>query len=121
MSHVEDLVDQVMLAFNSRRRRGWNVSRQPLAVSDSELKLWHRLVEERLKAFSNSTGNRNTLLKRARHRFKNQEWTADFAGVADELQQMARKDLRDYLSDNGVTENSAHQIAEGYSIGALLQ
>jgi hypothetical protein len=44
----------------------------------------------------------------------------DFAGVADELQQMARDDLQRYLIDHGVPSASAAEMAKGYSIGALI-
>ena len=78
------------------------------------------LVEARLKAFRHSTVDRSALLDRVRRRYDAAEWTADFAGVADELQKMARDDLRRHLIDNGMPTQAAEKVVAGYSIGALL-
>jgi hypothetical protein len=120
MSHIEDLVDQVISSFESRRRTRWHATHQPVTDVDPNLKCWHELVEERLTEFRTSAIDRATLMERVHARFKGTEWTADFAGVADELQQMARDDLQRYLGDHGVPSAAAAKIAEGYSIGALL-
>ena len=48
------------------------------------------------------------------------EWTANFAAVADELQELSREDLKRYLTDNGMPESAARKVAASYSIGALL-
>ena len=120
MDRIKGLVNQVIKAFDSRRRTRWSATGQPLTVTDPELKRWHQVVEERLKTFRFSTVDRFTLLDRVRRRFKGKEWTADFAGAADELQRMARSELQRYLQDNGVPEEPAGKIAAGYSVGALL-
>jgi hypothetical protein len=120
MNPVEDLVDQVIGTFESRRRTHWSVTGQPLTVADPKLKRWHELVERRLETLRSATVDRASLLERVRARFRGTEWTADFAGVADELQKMARDDLRQYLMENGVPGESAAKIVEGYSIGAVL-
>jgi hypothetical protein len=120
MISLEDLVDQVITAFDARRRTHWHATALPLTDADQELERWRGLVEARLKAFHHSVVDRDALLRRVRRRFEAAEWTADFAGVADELQEMAREDLRQHLTDNGLPEPSAQRIAAGYSIGALL-
>jgi hypothetical protein len=120
MSHLEELVDQVINAFETRRRTRWSATRQPLTDADPNLKRWHELVEERLIAFRSSTVDRASLVERVQARFKGTEWAVDFAGVADELQQMARDDLQRYLIDHGVPSASAAEMAKGYSIGALI-
>jgi hypothetical protein len=120
MSSVEDLVEQVSSAFESRRRAHWSVTRRPSTIADESLKRWHELVQKRLEAFRFYAVDRAALLERVRKRFRGTEWTADFAGVADELQKMARDDLRQYLREDGVPGKAAAKIAEGYSIGALL-
>ena len=120
MSSLEDLVDEVTAAFYARRRTHWHATALPLTGDDQELQRWAGLVEARLKVFHRSVIDRATFIERARRRFHAAEWTADFAGVADELQEMARDDLRKHLTDNGMPEASARKIAAGYSIGALL-
>lgn len=119
MCPIEDSVDQVIAAFHARRRVHWQSTTSP-GSADPELQQWHGLVEARLKTFSHSVVDRAALLDRVRRRFQAAEWTADFAGAADELQKMARDDLRQHLVDNGMPEDAASKVAAGYSIGALL-
>jgi len=121
MRQIEDLVDQVISAFQARRRTHWHAVTLPLTGDDQELQQWRGLVEARLKAFRHSTVDRSALLDRVRRRYDAAEWTADFAGVADELQKMARDDLRRHLIDNGMPTKAADKVVAGYSIGALLR
>jgi hypothetical protein len=120
MSPLEDLVDQVIAMFYARRRAHWHATALPLTGDDQELQRWRGLVEARLNVFHHSEVDRDAFVQRVHLRFQAAEWTADFAGVADELQEMARDDLRQHLTDNGMPEASARRIAAGYSIGALL-
>ena len=120
MERMEDLVDQVIAAFDARRRIGLSATSASLTAADKELQRWHELVEARLRAFRHSTIDRSVLLDRVRHRFRGNDWAADFAGVASELQEMVRDEFRRYLTDNGVPQDAASRIVEGYSIGALL-
>ena len=120
MNPLAKLVDQVIAAFDARRRTRWVATLQPVTVSDPSLKRWRALVEERLETFRTSTIERRALLDRVQKRFKGNEAAADFAMVAEELQQMARDELREHLAKNGVPEKTARSMAEGYSIGALL-
>ena len=120
MDQMQDLVDQVIAAFDARRRIGWSATSLSMTGGHKELERWHGLVEARLKAFRHSAVDRSALLDRVRRRFRGKEWAADFIGVADELQEMARDDLRQHLTDNGMSEDSASRLVQGYSIGALL-
>jgi hypothetical protein len=121
MSKIEGLVDQVISAFQARRRSHWHVVTPPLTGDDQALQQWRGLVDARLKAFRHSIVDRSDLLDRVRRRYDAAEWTADFAGVADELEKMARDDLRRHLIDNGMPTTAADKVAAGYSIGALLR
>ena len=120
MSQIEDLVDEVIAAFRARRRSHWHLTTSPLIGDDPALQQWRGLLEARLKVFRHSVIDRGVLIDRAHRRFLDGEWAADFAGVADELQEMARDDLRGHLVDNGMSAGVARRIAAGYSIGALL-
>lgn len=120
MEAIENLVDKAIDAFNARRRTGMNLTSVSLISADKELERWHGLVESRLKAFRHSDIDRGLLLSRGRRRFKGKEWAADFAGIADELQEMIRDDLRKHLADNGMPDEAAQRLVKGYSIGALL-
>ena len=117
---IENLVDRVIAAFDARRRTHWQPTTLALTGDDGELQQWRQLVEERLATFRNTVVDRAALIERVRRRFHNVRWTADFAGVADELQEMARDDLRAYLTSRGMPETAARKVAAGYSIGALL-
>jgi hypothetical protein len=120
VDRVETLVDEVIAAFDARRRGKWNATTMSLTGASGELRQWWPLVEARIKAFRHSLVDRAALLARARQRFGGKEWSADFAGVADELQNMSRDELQRHLVDNGMPAEAARQVAEGYSIGALL-
>ena len=120
MDQIEDLVDQVVAVFRVRRRTHWHVTTSPLIGDDPALQQWRGLLEARLRLFRHSVVDRAVLIDRVRRRFHDTEWTADFGSVADELQQMAREDLRHHLVDNGMPTDTARTIAAGYSIGALL-
>lgn len=120
MNSIENLVDRVIGTFNARRRTTMSATSVSLISADKELERWHGLVESWLKAFRHSDIDRGLLLSRARRRFKGKEWAADFAGIADELQEMIRDDLQKHLADNGMPDEAAQRLATGYSIGALL-
>jgi hypothetical protein len=120
MDGIEALVDQVIAAFDARRRTGWSPTGPSLTEAGAELAPWRERIEARLKLLRHFVVERGPLLERARRRFAGAEWAADFAGVAAELQEMARDDLRNYLVSNGMTEALASNLARGYSIGALL-
>lgn len=120
MPDIDDLVDQVIAAFNARRRTGWSTTAHPLTGDEQQLRQWHGLIEAKLKTFRHSTIDRASLIARSHRRFHGTEWALDFAAVADELQEMARDELQAYLVDNGMPPAAAHQVASSYSIGALL-
>lgn len=48
MDRIEDLVDQVIAAFDARRRVGWSATTPSLTGAGKELGRWHELVEARL-------------------------------------------------------------------------
>ena len=92
----------------------------PTPPNGGDLSPWRERIQARLRRFRRSVVDRASLLERARRRYGGKEWSADFAGVADELQEMARDDLRAYLADNGMSHAAAREVAGAYSIGALL-
>ena len=120
MAGLEAVVDEVIAAFRARRRTGWSPTGPSLTGAGGELGRWKARIDARLKTFRRSVVDRELLLERTRRRFERAEWSVDFAAVADELQEMARDDLRAYLTDNGMPEESARAVAQGHSIGALL-
>jgi len=120
MATLEGAVDEVIAAFRARRRMGWSATGPSLTGAGDELGPWKERIDARLKRFRRSVVDRGVLLERVRRRLEGAEWSVDFAAVADELQEMARDDLRAYLTDNGMPEVSARAVAQAHSIGALL-
>lgn len=120
MSHIDEVVDQVIAAFNARRRTRWSMTGLSPTGPRSELAHFDPMVKARLEQFRQSMVDRDELARRARARYQGAEWTADFRGVADELQEMSREDLRRFLTDNGMPPEAAQEVAQGYSVGALL-
>jgi len=120
MDRIDELVDQVIAAFAARRRTRWSLTTAALTDTGLELEQWKQRVEARIKAFRHSGVDRAALQGLARKRFAGAEWTANFAAIADELQELSRADLKRYLTDNGMPESAAQKVAASYSIGALL-
>ena len=111
MDRIAELVDQVIAAFAARRRTRWSLTSASLTGTGLELEQWKQRVEARIKAFRHSGIDRAALLALVRKRFSGEEWTANFAAVADELQELSRADLRRYLTDNGMPESAAQKVA----------
>ena len=119
MDRLEAVVDEVVRAFEARRRLHWTMIEGWLRA-DPTLAHHRPMIEARLRQFANWQVDRDRLLGRMRDRFQGQAWSADFEAGAAELQGLARDDLARHLSDNGVPEADARKIADAYSIGALL-
>lgn len=120
MNHLEQIVDQVIEAFDARRRTKWSATTLPLTGDHKELESWRPVIEQKLNAFRHSKVDRSRLIERMQKHYPGGKRLITFEEVANELQELSRDDLEHFLSDNGMPKEVAHRVAQGYSIGALL-